>query len=315
MRKGDIDDLGAGFLEPLDTLLPERVDFFRQALDPVFFWNAYLHALHAAADILLPVGRLDFQRGGILRIMAAHDLEQDGRVFDRLGDRTRLIERRGEGDHAIAAGAAVSRLDAHGAREGCRLADRAPGVGRGCREAEIARNGGGRAARRATGGQALIVALAAPGVDRRPEARGLVGRAHGELVHVELAQHDGAFVPEVLSHGGFVGGCELTEDARAGGRAHACRAVQVLDAKRRAVELSGLAFGPAGIRRLGHFPRLFRRLHNIGIEDASLFDGRDEGIGQFDRRKLLRFQPVQRFGKGQGGEIGHRKIPIMDPAC
>ena len=43
------------------------------------------------------------------------------------------------------------------------------------------------------GGIAAVVAL--PRADHRTVGAGLVGRAHGELVHVELAQHPGARRP------------------------------------------------------------------------------------------------------------------------
>src|SRR3546814_6122616 len=35
MRKADIDDLGAGLLQPLHALAPQRVDFFRHAVDAI----------------------------------------------------------------------------------------------------------------------------------------------------------------------------------------------------------------------------------------------------------------------------------------
>ena len=43
-----------------------------------------------------------------------------------------------------------------------------------------------------------IAAALPPGVDDRAVVGGLVGRAHGELVHVELAEHHRAVVPEIL---------------------------------------------------------------------------------------------------------------------
>src|SRR6185437_11555603 len=58
---------------------------------------------------------------------------------------------------------------------------------------------------------------------------GHVGRAHGELVHVALAQHDRAGLPQLRRDRRFIGRLEAVEDARARGRADALGAEQVLD--------------------------------------------------------------------------------------
>ena len=78
--------------------------------------------------------------------MAAHDLQHQRAVFYSLGNRPGLIQRRGKRHHAIAAGAAIGGLDAHGASEGGRLADGTAGVRGRRREAKIASNGRRRAA-------------------------------------------------------------------------------------------------------------------------------------------------------------------------
>src|SRR2546425_756621 len=80
----------------------------------------------------------------------------------------------------------------------------------GCGEAQVRGNGG----RRAAGGAARhelirrevpILALAPPRRDDRPEGARLVGGAHRELVAVELAEHDGAGIPQVGADGRLVG--------------------------------------------------------------------------------------------------------------
>ncbi len=55
--------------------------------------------------------------------------EHQRRVFDRRRDRSDLIERRREGEQAVARDAAVGRLEPDDAAERGRLADRAAGVG------------------------------------------------------------------------------------------------------------------------------------------------------------------------------------------
>ena len=86
------------------------------------------------------------------------------------------------------------------------------------------------------------------GLTTGAEARGLVRRAHRELIHVELAQHQRAIAPEIGGDRAFVSRREFAEDVGARRRAHAFGAEQILDPERRAFERAGLA--PArGVRR------------------------------------------------------------------
>src|SRR5690606_41084598 len=71
--------------------------------------------------------------------------------------------------------------------ERSRLPNRAAGVRRGSGKAQIGSNRGGRTAGGAARHQLGIGAvIAAPGADDGAVVARLVGRAHGELVHVEL---------------------------------------------------------------------------------------------------------------------------------
>ena len=240
MRQGDLDDLAPGVAQPGDTLLPERVDFGGHAVDPVLLGHADPEALDRLSDEGREVRDLGVQAGGVLRVMPGHGLQEDGRVLYRPGDRSGLVERGGEGDHAPAGTTSVGGLDPHCAREGRRLADRAAGVGGGRPKAEARRDGGRGAARGPAGRKGRIVALTSPGADHRPEGRGLVGRAHGELIQVQLAQHDRAVAPELGGHGGLIGRREGAQDPAAGGGSHALGAEQVLDPKRNSIKRAGL---------------------------------------------------------------------------
>src|SRR6266446_300491 len=71
-------------------------------------------------------------------------------------------------------------------------------------------------------------ALAGPRVTRRPEGRVLGGRAHRELVHVCLAEHDRAGGAEPRHRGGVVGRHEPLEDLRSTGGDDALGAEHVL---------------------------------------------------------------------------------------
>ena len=123
------------------------------------------------------------QRGRIARVEAGHGVQQQGAVLGRLGHRPALVEAGGEGDHAVARDHAIGRLEAGQAAQRRRLADRAAGIGAGRGRRQARRDRRRRAARGAAGHAGGI-----PGILHRAEKRGLVRRAHGELVHVELAQ-------------------------------------------------------------------------------------------------------------------------------
>ena len=169
------------------------------------------------------------------------------------GERTDLVERAGEGDQAVAADRAVGGLQAHHAAQRGRLADGAAGVG--------AEGPGGFGGGDAGGGAATGAArhpVEVPGVVRGLIGRVLGGAAHGELVHVELAQEDEAGVAQLGDDGGVVGRDVALEDARRAGGLHALDAEDVLEADGHAFPgqpLGSAAWHPPPRRRPGRPPR------------------------------------------------------------
>ena len=121
--------------------------------------------------------------GGVARVAAEEHGGGEGGVLHRAREGADLVERRGEGDEAVAADPAVGRLQADHAAQRGGLADRAAGVGAEG-ERRHARGHRGRGAARGAAGDARRV----PGVARRPVGAVLGGRAHRELVHVRLAR-------------------------------------------------------------------------------------------------------------------------------
>ena len=198
--------------------------------------------------------------GRILRIVPGHGPQQDRRVAHRLGHRPGLVERRGEGDDAPARAAPIGRLDPDDAGEGRRLADRAAGVGAGRRQAEVRRHRRRRAARGAARRQGRRIARPPPGSDRRAVGGGLVGRAHGELVHVELAEHHRARSQSWRGDRALVGRHEPLEDARRRLARHAFGAEQVLDPERDAAQIRRVARRQPRVRRAGLRPRALGRV-------------------------------------------------------
>ena len=69
--------------------------------------------------------------GRIARVKTGHGVEQHAAVFGGSGHRSALIEGRRKGNHAKARYSSIGRFDAGHATQGCRLTDRATGVGAG----------------------------------------------------------------------------------------------------------------------------------------------------------------------------------------
>ena len=237
--------------------------------------------------------------------MARHGFQHDGAIAHIARDGAGLIKRRGEGDDAPARATAIGGLDARRAGESRRLADGAARIRCRCRCTQMRRRGRGRAAGRAAGHQRRIGIAAPPRVDHIAVVARLVGGTHGELIHVELAQHHGAIAPELRCHRRVIGRLETIEHVAAGLRVHALCRVEILDAERNALERSRLALGDARVRCLGHGAGLFGCLHDIGIEHAGALHGGEIGVSQFECRKFFLREALARPGDGERGECHH----------
>ena len=259
-----------------------------------------------APDRRLVIRHFDVGRGGVLRIDRGHGAEQDGGIADGAGDGSRLVERGGEGDNAPARAAAIGGLQSDRPGEGGGLPDGAARIGGGGPGAKHRRDGGGGAAGGAARHQIGVAAALPPGIDHRAVEARLVGGAHGELVHVELAEHDRAVVPEILGHGQFVGWLEAVEDVARRLCVHALGGEQILDAERHAFERPPLPARQAFVGSARHVARLLRRHHDEGVQERiGGLDRRKIGIRQFQRGKIPFRQSLADLGDGERGEVGH----------
>ena len=240
--------------------------------------------------------------GGVAGIAPAEHAGGEGHVFDRARERADLVERGREGHHAVAADAAVGRLEPDDAAQGRGLADRSAGVGAQGERRHPRGYGRGRAPGGAAGHARRV-----PGVAGLLVGAVLRGRAHRELVHVGLGQHDRALRLEPGDRRGREGRTIAFEDARAAGRCDALEIEDVLqdhgDAGQsrrrrsrgeRRVELSGLRQGP--IRQQGE----------QGL-DPGLDRGHavEVGAGHLFGRNRARHDPPPDLGGGETPELAH----------
>ena len=144
-----------------------------------------------------------------------------------------------------------------------------------------------------------------PWINDRSEVAGDVGRTHGELVQVGLADQDRARLPELARDGRFVGRDEAVQDVGAGGRPDARRAEQILDRERDAFERARLAAAEPAIGLGRHLERALRRLGDEGVQPACRLDRPDVRERQLARRELLRPQAGARRREREAREIAH----------
>ena len=194
VRAGHLGDLGAERLEQLDRLGEPGQHARLVAVAAQLGDHADPHAAHvrlAGRGHHRRHRRVD--RGGVHRVVPGHRLVQQGGVEHGPAERARRVQAGRERHHPVPGRAAVGRLGADDAADRGGLADRAAGVGADGQRRLVGGDRGGGPAGRAAGdlGQVpRVVAGAVGGV--------LGGGAHGELVHVGLAEDDRAGLLEPL---------------------------------------------------------------------------------------------------------------------
>ena len=213
-------------LGQLERLVHRRRD---ARLDPVHPVHLLGHADPQALEVFrrreLDRRHVDGRR--VVLVAAGDDRVEVRAVANVPRDRTDLVERRREGDDAVARHRAVRRPQAHVTAERRRLLDRAAGVGPQRPRRKTRRDGGGAAAARAARNACRV-----PRVARRAVRRVLGRGAHRELVGVRLADHAQAARTAVRDHGRVVDRDVALEDLRAGSRRDPAGADDVLDRDR-----------------------------------------------------------------------------------
>ena len=228
-RQADFNNVGAELLELCHGFVNHAGDVGIQPFGEKLFRQADLQPGNRTGQITGVVFRRALDAGRIVLVKPGHDVEQQGAIFCGLRHRPALVERTGIGHHAVAADHAIGRLDAGNAAEGGRLADRTAGVSTGCGRHQARGHGGGRAPRAATRHSGQI-----PRVFHRAVERVFVRRAHGEFVHVGLADRHQTGSLAAGHHGGVVRADEVVEHLRAARGFHAFGDEEVLVRQRNA---------------------------------------------------------------------------------
>jgi hypothetical protein len=125
--------------------------------------------------------------GRVQRVVPGQHLQRDGRILHAARQRAAVVQRPGQGEHAVLGDAAVGGFQPHGAAPGGRYEDGAARAGAQGQPREACRNGGARARRRSARDMGQV-----PGVAGCGKRQVGAGRADGELMRGQLAQDDGA---------------------------------------------------------------------------------------------------------------------------
>ena len=188
-------------------------------------------------------GQLDLagqrHRGGVAGVVAGDAAQQQGAVVDGARERADLVERAGEGDQAVAA----TRRRRWASCRPRRRARPAGGWSRRCRSPGPRAPRRRRRRRRSRPMEPPGTVARSQGLCVGPEGRVLGGGAHGELVHVGLAEHDDVVAPDAPHGGRRVDRLVVAEDLRAAGRGDALGDHVVLDGRGQAGQ--GAARGAA----------------------------------------------------------------------
>ncbi len=283
VRQADFLDHGTELLQLFNAVLDQLGDARVETGAEVFLRHADAQALQRRIEAggVIRHGLID--AGGVVLIEAGHTLQQNCAVFGSARQRAALIEAGSVSDHAPARNAAVGRLQAREVGECGWLTDRTTRVSGSRRWQQTSGN-----RRRRTTGRTARHVFQVPRVFHRAVPARLVGRTHGEFVHVGLAQGHGAGSRQFRNHGGVIRGLEVVEHLRAAAGANALGAEQVFVGDRRAEQGAALTVGPSHI---GGFRLLEGQLFGEADETVELRielgDTRQQDFGQLFGGKLF----------------------------
>ena len=235
MGQGDIHDLCSHFLVFLNGSPDGFLHLGIHALDEILLGQADLQPLHILHQSLGEVRHSRLAGGGVHIIMAGNHIEDMGAVRHIAGQGANLVKRRTVSHQSVAGNTTIGRLQPHHAAEGSGLADGAAGIGTqgpdgsACSHRSCAAAGG-------TAGDALGI----PGVAGGMVSGVLRGAAHGELVHVQLAQDNRVLSLELGHDRSIIGRHEVLQNLGSTGGPHPFGADIVLDGAGNALQEGNL---------------------------------------------------------------------------
>ncbi len=242
VRQADFLDHGTELFQLFNAGHDQVGDAWVQTCAEVFLRHADAQALQRTVEAGAVIRHGLVDAGGVLRVETGHALQQDRAVFGGTGQWAALIEAGRVSDHAPARNATVRRFQAGEVGQRGRLTNRTTGVGARRRWQQTSGHRSRRTARRTARNVFQV-----PRVFHRTVVTRLVGRPHGEFVHVGLAQGHGPGSSQFGDHSGVVRCFKVVEHLRAAAGADALGAEQVFVRDRRAEQGAALTVGPTSV--------------------------------------------------------------------
>ena len=159
-----------------------------------------------------------------------------------------------------------------------------------------------------TAGRAAGNVFVIPRVFSRAVERGLIGRAHGKLVHIGTAKRYHAFVEQVLYDGGSVGRNEVVQHFGAARAAPACLTENVFVGDGYAGKRGGVTLRNTRVGGTGFGEGFVLVKSNVAVDCRVLRSNGGEVFGcQFDGRDLLGLQQLAGLFEGV---LGHKSLLV-----
>ncbi len=168
-------------LQELDGLPNGSFNIWVHSLQEILLGDTQLHPPHIINQGPPVIRHLEVNGGGIIGVVPADAIHQDGTIGYVFCYGPNLIQGRGKGHKAKTGNPAIGRLQAHHPTAGCGLSHRTTSVRTQRGYTLIGGNRGGRSPTGSAGNSIEI-----PGISGNAEPGVLRRGSHGKLIHVHL---------------------------------------------------------------------------------------------------------------------------------
>ena len=233
MRQGNLNDFSAQLFVFFNGLHDFSLNLSINAFTEVFLRQTDAQAFNVIYQCFGEVGNLYVKRGGVHLVLTADSVEYQSSVGYVFSDRSDLVQRGCECYAAITGYTAVGRFNTNAAVEGCRLTDRAAGIGAQSPDSFACSDSSSAAAGGAAGN-----AVQVPWVVGYTEMRGFGGRAHSKFIQVGFAQENGFISAQVFDNMCVIYGNEVLQHFGGTGSAQAFSRDIIFDCARNTCQRS-----------------------------------------------------------------------------
>ena len=229
---------------------------------------------HAAVQHAAEIPRAAGRAAGIGRVVRRHRVQHQRVVRHRAGQRTDMVQREGQREHAAPRHQPVGRLQPDDPAGAGRVAHRPAGIGPQRRRKQPRRH-----ARPGPGRRPTRMMVRVPRIARRRERQVEARPADGELMRGGLAQHDRPRLAQPSDHGGVLLGDVVEQDLGVAGGRQPGHVDDVLHPDRHAVHLYLLLIIP--VLGLWYWFRYKKDNADLQISNTKSFESTGKSAKQY----------------------------------